>query len=266
MLIIINIIIEEMYKLTSNLIQFNIDVMITSIYKYLSTKKELSKIPSNSQSKNSVESNNLGLNLNFVFLFLFDLDKKLVEFICIWPPYQWVTSLLSLVLMYWFVGRWYNKRLEKEGGWISAKARILMIFFDLFINLCIGLYYMDYRETIMGVLMMRCPISISPLIFVLEFLVFVIYYRKYVLPKAKHKQKVETSFKVNEDKDSKVKSKEGIISETKVKKNSVLLLCLFFLQGYSPSTVILILIYFAVFVNGEFFSYWRARFVLFWFY
>lgn len=48
-----------------------------------------------------------------------------------------------------------------------------MIFIDLMINLALGIYYMGARDTFMGEIMLRCPIAISPLIFLIEFLAFV---------------------------------------------------------------------------------------------
>jgi hypothetical protein len=101
-----------------------------------------------------------------------------VTFINIWPISQWVFSLITLVIMYWLIGLWYNQRLKKQGGWISWQARLIMIFLDLTINLVLGIYYMSARETFMGQIMLRCPIAISPLIFLIEFLVFVWYYKK----------------------------------------------------------------------------------------
>lgn len=62
-----------------------------------------------------------------------------------------------------------------------------MIGLDLLINFVLGIYYMGARDTLMGVIMFRCPIAISPLIFLIEFVVFVWYYKKYVLkPKKKN--------------------------------------------------------------------------------
>lgn len=49
-----------------------------------------------------------------------------------------------------------------------------MIFSDLLINLGVGLYYLEYRDTMMGMLMVKCPIAISPFIFVIEFLVVIL--------------------------------------------------------------------------------------------
>jgi len=103
---------------------------------------------------------------------------QFVTFINIWPISQWVFSLITLVIMYWLIGLWYNQRLKKQGGWISWQARLIMIFLDLTINLVLGIYYMSARETFMGQIMLRCPIAISPLIFLIEFLVFVWYYKK----------------------------------------------------------------------------------------
>lgn len=109
--------------------------------------------------------------------------KNFWTLIYLWPASQWVLSLASLVLMYWLIGSWYNKRLEKIGGWISWQTRVYMIAIDLALNLCLGLYYVDMRDTLMGQLMCRCPIAVSPAIFFLEFVAFAIYYRLYVLKK-----------------------------------------------------------------------------------
>ena len=47
---------------------------------------------------------------------------------------------------------------------------------DLLLNLALGLYYMHYRDTLMGIIMLRCPIAISPLIFVIEMVFVYMYY------------------------------------------------------------------------------------------
>jgi hypothetical protein len=95
--------------------------------------------------------------------------------------------------MYWVIGRWYNKKLKRQGGWISWQTRVVMIFIDLIINLVLGIYYMGSRDTIMGEIMLRCPIAISPLIFLIEFLVFIWYYKKYVLNKEQKSSKEKNS-------------------------------------------------------------------------
>ena len=210
---IITVIIKEIYILVKNIIKrkflLYLKVVIWIRNTYQNVKQKLKELLLNLRRVSLIGNRFFVWRSNIIFLFLFDFDRKLVDFVCIWPPLQWVTSLVSLVLMYWFVGRWYNKRLEKEGGWISAKARILMIFFDLFVNLGIGIYYMDHRETIIGVLMMRCPIAISPLIFILEFLVFVIYFRKYILPLQKKTKEGESIVSLSAAKEIKCNNFEG---------------------------------------------------------
>lgn len=59
-----------------------------------------------------------------------------------------------------------------------------MIFSDLVVNLILGLYYLGYRETIMGQLMLKCPIAVSPVIFVIE-LIVVICIKEYAIKKPK---------------------------------------------------------------------------------
>jgi len=51
-----------------------------------------------------------------------------------------------------------------------------MIILDLLINIILGLHYMHQRNTVMGALMVKCPIAISPAIFFAEFVVVILYY------------------------------------------------------------------------------------------
>jgi len=103
--------------------------------------------------------------------------EQLVDFYQLWSLSQWVSSLSSLILFYWITGHYYNKWLSEKGGWLTIKTRVWLIFFDLALNLALGLYYMNYRETLMGSIMVRCPIAISPLIFFLELVCVYLYYR-----------------------------------------------------------------------------------------
>ena len=108
----------------------------------------------------------------------YSLWDSILEFYKIWPPFQWMTSLLTLVLMYWISGYYYNKFLSKKGGgWMDWKTRILMIFFDLLLNFSLGIYYMNYRETFLGTLMIHCPVFCSPVFWLFELVCFYIYYK-----------------------------------------------------------------------------------------
>lgn len=106
-----------------------------------------------------------------------DLTTLFTEFYHLWPLSQWISSLVSLILLYWVTGYYYNKWLSNKGGWLDWKMRIWLIVSDLTINLILGLYYLNHRDTVMGVIMLKCPIAISPLIFVLELTCVYIYYR-----------------------------------------------------------------------------------------
>jgi hypothetical protein len=113
---------------------------------------------------------NIQSNKNFIW-------ELLVKYYEIWPPIQWITSLLSLVLIYWISGYFYNKFLSKKGGWMDAKTRVIMIFIDLFLNFLLGIYYMNYRDTFIGALMIQCPVFCSPLFWLVELICFYFYYR-----------------------------------------------------------------------------------------
>jgi len=64
------------------------------------------------------------------------------------------------------------------------KTRIALIIFDITLNLAIGIYYMNHRETLLGGIMMRCPVAISPGIFAIELFCFYFYCR-YLIPDGK---------------------------------------------------------------------------------
>lgn len=46
---------------------------------------------------------------------------------------------------------------------MDAETRIYMIGLDLFLNFSLGIYYMNYRDTFIGALMVQCPVFCSPL-------------------------------------------------------------------------------------------------------
>ena len=103
--------------------------------------------------------------------------ESIIKFYNIWPPFQWATSILTLVFMYWVSGYFYNKFLSQKGGWMSSKTRISMIILDLLLNFSLGIYYMNYRDTFIGTLLIQCPVFCSPLFWVMELVFFYIYYR-----------------------------------------------------------------------------------------
>ena len=111
--------------------------------------------------------------------------ELLIKYYEIWPPFQWVTSLLTLVLIYWVSGYFYNKFLSNKGGWMDAKTRVVMIIIDLILNFCLGIYYMNYRDTFIGALMVQCPVFCSPLFWLIELICFYTYYKyiSFVKPK-----------------------------------------------------------------------------------
>jgi hypothetical protein len=131
-----------------------------------------------------------------------------VDFLKIWPLTQWIFSLFTLLFLYIWLGKIYNRKLQASGGWISAKTRIGMIVLDLTLNLVIGMYYMAHRDSFIGIFMMRCPIAISPIIFVIEFVIVSWYYKKYTLPKELALKKKDLS---PQEKDSKSKSNSSQI-------------------------------------------------------
>ena len=60
---------------------------------------------------------------------------------------------------------------------MDTKTRILMILLDLTFNFVLGIYYMNYRDTLMGAFMIKCPVFFSPICWLLELICFYIYYR-----------------------------------------------------------------------------------------
>ena len=116
---------------------------------------------------------------NNVIVLMFPTET-LIEFFNLWPLNQWISSLVGLVVLYWYTTKLYNKRLSiKCNTELSISLRIYMIFSDLIINLVVGLFYMNHRETALGQLMVQCPIAISPLIYIIELVIVIYYYEIY---------------------------------------------------------------------------------------
>lgn len=137
--------------------------------------------PTKVKKKNIFVFNNFW-SLNFLLLTNIKSEKTsswelILKFYQLWPPLQWATSLLTLILIYWVTGYYYNKFLSQRSGWMGVKARIIMIVFDLLLNFTLGIYYMNYRDTFIGTLMIKCPVFCSPIFWVIELICFYIYYR-----------------------------------------------------------------------------------------
>lgn len=109
---------------------------------------------------------------NFIICIAFPSDR-LLEFFYLWPLQQWISSLVGLIVLYAFTTSFYNKRLRRYGLEMSFSFQAWMIFSDLFLNLIIGLYYMQHRNTILGALTITCPISLSPAIFIIELIILI---------------------------------------------------------------------------------------------
>ena len=139
-------------------------------------------VKTNANNKIFLKTNTF-LNLNVLWIINSSSDKNslfdlILEFYSIWPPFQWVTSLLTLIVTYWISGYYYNKFLAKKNcGWMDWKTRSIMILVDLFLNFSLGIYYMNYRNTFIGTLTLKCPIFWSPLFWILELVCFYVYYR-----------------------------------------------------------------------------------------
>ena len=130
-------------------------------------KKFLNKVISVSTTKNYKYQSNLIICIGMP-------TNKLIEFFSLWPAQQWISSLLGLVLLYVFTTWCYNKRLRRYDLQMTFAFQFWMICTDLILNLIIGLYYMQHRNTVLGALTVTCPISLSPAIFVIELIILII--------------------------------------------------------------------------------------------
>lgn len=148
---------------------------------------QIIKNTSNDKTYSKQDSNKFLLPCTAYFFF----PQLVIDYFSIWPLFQWVTSLLTLILMYWASGYFYNKYLAEEGGWMDAKARIIMILVDLILNFALGIYYMNYRDTFIGALMVQCPIFCSPLFWLVELLCFFLYTRFFLKNSPKKKKEIE---------------------------------------------------------------------------
>ena len=108
-------------------------------------------------------------------------NDLMIKYFTIWSFDQWLYSLISLLIIYFVAGKLFNKYCSKKINWknLSTTTILLLIGFDLVLNFAIGIYYMSYRETALGQLMLSCPIAVSPFIFAIELgLIFIIYILK----------------------------------------------------------------------------------------
>ena len=110
-----------------------------------------------------------------------------LQYFQLWSPFQWVTSIFTLLITYWISGYFYNKYLSKKGGWMDWKTRVAMIGADLIANFSVGAYYMNHRDTFLGALMVQCPIFLSPCFWIFEIICFYIYCRYISYKKDKQK-------------------------------------------------------------------------------
>lgn len=139
----------------------------------------------NKKYKEKKLKNLIAQNINFSFILIFtsapnqnSVWELLIKYYHIWPPFQWITSLVTLILIYWMSGYFYNKLLSQKGGWMDTKTRIIMIIIDLVLNFSLGVYYMNFRDTFIGALMIQCPVFCSPLFWIVELICFYIYSKK----------------------------------------------------------------------------------------
>jgi hypothetical protein len=162
---------------TLDLYDFNSDLFRP--YVFIKTKLIIS-----SNFKTTVLIINVKKKKAIIFFFK-KLYRQFIKFMKIWPLGQWISSLITLVILYLGAGSYYNKKLRQSGGWLTMYQRIYIILIDLLVNLSIGMYYMNYRDTLLGSFMLECPIAISPFIFLIELAIVHWYYKKYTLPKIK---------------------------------------------------------------------------------
>ena len=125
------------------------------------------------------------------------LTQSLLDYLHLWPWYQWVSSLIVLIILYLVVGHYYNKWLSDSGGWLTTPMRCGLILVDLLVNLSLGMYYVEHRQSIMGGIMVKCPIAISPVIFLLELICVFLYYY-FLAPYFKKRRKLVKKIKIKE--------------------------------------------------------------------
>ena len=176
--------IREIFKL------YELRYLVLRIYPLIHNFFYNPRLNSKLMVKNKVEKSNISQTISFFWFLCWSTQpsqpksfssffETLNAFYHVWPLSQWISSLLVLIFLYWIAGSYYNKLLSDRGGWLKVKTRIGLIVFDLAVNLALGLYYMNHRETLVGIIMMRCPIAISPIIFLCEMVCVYLYYRYY---------------------------------------------------------------------------------------
>jgi NADH-quinone oxidoreductase subunit J len=132
--------------------------------------------------------NDMGEVLTFCFIpYMISIDSWFlasVKFFSTWPLRQWVFSLISMALFYWLTSIVYNRLaiyINKKFNWkfyvFNNKIRFKLFFFDLLINYLVGTFLMipEFSNNEIAVLLLKCPIGLSPFIMIFELLLMVLY-------------------------------------------------------------------------------------------
>lgn len=171
---------------------FDIQLISKFLYEYeyilfiiLSFILLISLIGSVILAKNSDETNRKWLYAFFIYIPTpTEWLKASIKFLGSWPLFQWVSSLIGLVITYYSLSVLYNKiaiYLQHKFGWkiyiFSNRIRLILFNLDLFFNYLIGTYCMlpPFSETIIADFLHRCPIALSPFILIFELLLVILF-------------------------------------------------------------------------------------------
>ena len=125
--------------------------------------------------------------LKTVFLWFVEIVKISHDHV---PLHQWILYWTTLIFLSGVICYYYNEFvIDPEGKSyyrINLKKFVLFLIFNFSMNLIFNLYYFQYPETTLGIIILKCPVVVSLVIFFVFFLWLVCIY---VVSKSSNKEK-----------------------------------------------------------------------------
>jgi len=189
------------------------DLSVTYFYKFLTFLKFKFKklgLIYRKNRLNGIETRTF-FNLNWIGGSNPKIPRNIVDllviFFTLWSVFQWLSSLVLLVLLYGWLGVVYNKAAKRwfKGYWLSWSDRLWLLLIDLSLNVFFGVLLLAFPEFFgEGIIDMlhKCPIFLSPFILGIEFICFLIYTKKQIDAKKNREKELqkEINQKLNEKK------------------------------------------------------------------
>lgn len=113
--------------------------------------------------------------------FLTDLWEKFMQLIKVWPPEQWVKTLIALGLGYYVlfcILRYFHTK-HSFWGWLDTKTLWGLYIADIVLNMLVASIILKFKIKSLLAFTLMCPLAYSIFILIAELLVFyAVYWRE----------------------------------------------------------------------------------------